>query len=101
MQDFSLYLNQPPAILARELARVVGEFATAQEELGASRAGYENAYVHTMMDGGDSVAERERNARANSLHLRVAVIEVEARIEVLRLEESLLRFLYAEALRAQ
>lgn len=101
MQDFTKYLDQPDGVLVEMLVRVLGELATAHEELGSSRVQYENAYVRTMMASDGSVAEREREARANALHLRVSVLELEARVEMLRLEADLLRYLRSDPPHAQ
>ena len=101
MQDFLLYLGSDDTELVRQIARASGELATAHEELGSCRVQWETAYVTTMMRVDGSVAEREREARAAALHLRVAILDVEARVEVLRLELDLLRYLRSDPAHAQ
>lgn len=101
MYDFLLYLNQTDAELVRQIARASGELATAHEELGSCRVQHETAYVTTMMRTDGSVAEREREARAAAMHLRVAILDVEARVQVLVCELELLRYLRSDPSNAQ
>lgn len=92
MQDYRPYLTADDETLLREVVILQSELATACEELSLARVGYENAYVSALFQG-DTVAERERSARAQALPLRVSVIELEARIRVLELGLELLRYL--------
>lgn len=101
MYDFSLYLQQSDEVLVTQIARASSELATAHEELGSARVQWETAYVTTMMRTDGSVAEREREARAAAMHLRVAILDLEARVEVLRLELDLLRYLRSDPAHAQ
>lgn len=101
MYDFQLYLTSSDEVLVVQIARASSELATAHEELGSAKVQWENAYVRTMMQVDGSVAEREREARSNALHLKVSILDLEARIEVLRLELDLLRYLRSDPAHAQ
>lgn len=94
MTDISNYALQPNEWLRRQLCLVAEQLTVAYAELGSSQAAERQGRVRSYLASQEtSVAGKERDAEAQTMHLTIALYEVNARIKALTEERDLLRLL--------
>jgi hypothetical protein len=92
--DFTHYPGLSTADLTTQLAVVVSELFNAYHEVGSTQASERQARVQGFLRSTEtSVAGRERDAEAQSMHLTVTLYELQGRIKALTEERDLLRLL--------
>lgn len=94
MVDFSQYDIWSGEQLTHHLCLVTEQLVNGYLELGSAQAAERQARVRGFLESTEtSVAGRERDAEAQSMHLTIALYELQGRIKALTEERDLLRLL--------